>query len=138
MVSSNEQDPTGTGSSDYLSGLRVLLVEDSWHVAKAMQRLLEAFGAHLVGPVATVAEAERLVLERVPDIALVDINLRGGERAYDLIDRLHEQGIGVVVISGYEAVTLPPGKALAVLQKPVRTENLLAILHQVNAQKVAR
>jgi DNA-binding response OmpR family regulator len=117
--------------------MRILLVEDSWHVAKAMKNLLEVMGADLVGPVATAAEAERLVSEHAPDVALVDLNLRGGERAYGLIDRLQEKGVRVIVISGYETVPLPPGKAMAVLQKPVSAEKLLATLQLVIARNAS-
>ena len=47
-------------------------------------------------PVATTADAVRLIAEQAPDVALVDLNLRGGGLAHDLIDRLHGQGIRVV------------------------------------------
>jgi CheY-like chemotaxis protein len=83
-----------------LSGLRILVVEDSWHVGTAMRSLLRACGADVVGPAATTADAERLIFERAPDVALIDVNLRDGELAYDLLDRLHGRGIRVVVISG--------------------------------------
>ena len=63
-----------------------------------------------------------------PDVVLVDFNLRGGERADGLIDRLHGQGVRVIVISGYEAVPLAPGKVEAILQKPVSAAQLLGIL----------
>ena len=52
-------------------------------------------------------------------MALVDVTLRGGELAYDLIDRLHGQGIRVVVMSGYADVLLPSGNAAIILEKPV-------------------
>jgi CheY-like chemotaxis protein len=121
------------GARDYqmtskLNGVRVLIVEDSWDVAMAFKRLLAAWGADTVGPVATTHDAMRLVAERAPDVALVDINLRRGEKAYDLIERLHQQGIRIVVMSGYADVSLTEGKAAAILQKPVQGELLLASL----------
>jgi FixJ family two-component response regulator len=70
--------------------------------------------------------------------ACFGVNLRGGERAYVLIDRLHGQGIRVVVISGYSDVPLALGKAVAVLPKPVEEAQLLATLRQMTADKVAR
>jgi hypothetical protein len=79
MTSSNTHDPAGAGSSDDLKGLEILLVEDSWVVGKAMKDLLELLGADVVGPAGTSAEAERLLSEQTPDIALVDFHLRGGE-----------------------------------------------------------
>jgi CheY-like chemotaxis protein len=137
MASSNAHDPPGTSASD-LNGLRILLVEDSWHVGTALRSLLRVWGADVVGPAATTADAERLIAERAPDVALIDINLRGGERAYDLIDRLHGRGIRVVVISGYSDVPLALAKAVAILPKPVDEAQLLASLRPMTADRVTR
>ena len=135
MTASNAHDPPETGSSD-LTGLRILLVEDSWQLGMALKSLLQALGADVAGPVATTAEAEHLVNEHTPDVAVVDFNLRGGERAYGLIDRLHDQGIRVVVTTGYADIPLAPGKAAAILQKPLSEAQLLAALRP--AMKAAR
>ena len=137
MTASNAHDPPGPGSLE-LQGVGILLVEDSWHVGKAMKTLLRALGADVAGPAATTADAEHLVAERTPDVAIVDINLREGERANDLINRLHERGIPVIVITGYAVVSLPPGKVEAILQKPASKEQLLAILRPIVAQKMDR
>ena len=133
--SGDEQDTSG---SSELKGARILLVEDSWHVGNAIKRLLHALGADVAGPAATIADAERLVAERIPDVALVDIHLRDGELAYGLIGRLYEQRIPVVVITGYTAVSLPSGKAEAILQKPVSVEKFLAALRPIIARQRGR
>lgn len=137
MTASNAHDPPRPGSLE-LQGVGILLVEDSWHVGKAMKTLLHVLGADVAGPAPTAADAERLVAERTPDVAIVDINLREGERANDLIDRLHEQGIPVIVLTGYAVVSLPPGKAEAILHKPVSKEQLLAALRPIIAQTTDR
>ena len=112
------------------------MVEDSWHVGNAIKRLLRALGADVAGPAATIPDADRLVAERTPDVAIVDINLRGGERANDLIDRLHEQRIPVVVITGYTAVSLPSGQVEVILQKPVSVEKFLEVLRPIIARQM--
>ena len=127
-------DP-GSSISLELKGARILLVEDSWHVGNAIKRLLRAWGADVAGPAATIADADRLVADRTPDVAIVDVNLRGGERANDLIDRLHEQRIPVVIITGYTAVSLLSGQAEAILQKPVSVEKFLAVLRPIIARQ---
>ena len=127
MPSSDSHEPPETQPSD-LSGLCVLVVDDSWHVSSGLKMLLESWGADVIGPAATTADAERMASERRPDVAIVDINLRGGERSYGLIDRLYDQGIRVVVITGYADAALPQGKAAVILQKPVREDVLLANL----------
>jgi len=137
MTSSSAHDPPQTESPD-LNGVRVLVVEDSWHLGIAMKSLLRAYGADVAGPVATAAAAERLVSEQTPDVALVDFNLRGGERANVLIDRLHDRGVHVIVTSGYAELALAPGKAAAILQKPINEAQLLESLRPVMAQKAMR
>jgi len=68
-------------------------------------------------------------------VALVDINLRRGEQSHALIDRLHDRGIRVVVITGYGDVSLPPGRAAAILRKPMREDLLLASLRAGNVRR---
>jgi DNA-binding NtrC family response regulator len=120
-----------------LKGVRILLVEDSWHLGVAMKNLLQVLGADVAGPAATAAEAERLLLEQAPDVALVDFHLRDDERADALIDRLHDRGVRVVVISGYSVVPLAPEKVVAILKKPVTQSQLLATLRPLIAKKQA-
>jgi CheY-like chemotaxis protein len=114
-----------------LQGLRVLVVEDSASVGDAIANLLRSLGAEVLGPAATSTDAVRLIEQVTPDVALVDMSLRGGELAYDLIDRLHVLGIRIVVMSGYDAVPGVDGKAAAVLEKPVSESSLLASLAPV-------
>jgi CheY-like chemotaxis protein len=139
MTSSNTRDPDGPGSSDDLMGLEILLVEDSWVVGKAMKDLLELLGADVVGPAATTAEAEHLLAEHAPDVALVDFHLRGGEPSYGLIARLHEQGMPVIIISGSsDSPSLMPVKAATILEKPLSEAQLLASLRPLIARKEPR
>jgi CheY-like chemotaxis protein len=114
---------------DELRNLRVLVVEDSWHVANALKVLLEELGVQVAGPAATPAEAERLLTTHHPEVAIVDINLKG-EMAYGLIDRLTDHGVRVVVISGYAVPQVAQAKVAAVLQKPFSAKALLTVLRE--------
>jgi DNA-binding response OmpR family regulator len=131
-------DQPNVSASSELKGALILLVEDSWQLGNAMKRMLRVLGADVAGPAASTADAERLLAERTPDVAIVDINLRGGERANGLIDRLREQRIPVVVVTGYTDVSLPAGKVEAILQKPVSMERFLAILRPIIARRTDR
>ncbi len=136
MTSSNTHDPDGPGSSDDLMGLEILLVEDSCVVGEAVKDLLELLGADVVGPAASAAEAERLLSEHSPDVALVDFHLRGGELSYGLIARLHEQGAPVIMVSGSsESPSRLPVGAATVLEKPFSEAQLLASLRPLLTQK---
>ena len=132
MMASNLQ------KSMELEGVSILLVEDSWQVAKALKSLLQILGADVAGPAATVVDAEHLISEHIPDVALVDFNLRGGEQASGVIDRLYDHGVPVIVITGYAVIPLAPEKAVAILQKPITGAELLATLRPVIAKTRVR
>jgi DNA-binding NtrC family response regulator len=129
MTFVNGDEAAASGSWN-LRGMRILLVEDSWQLGIALKSLLRSFDAEVDGPVATTTDAEHLIAEHVPDAAVVDINLRQGERSYGLIDRLIGQGVPVVVTSGYSDLPMVPAKA-HILEKPISEEKLIAILRSV-------
>jgi DNA-binding response OmpR family regulator len=110
-----------------LKGVRVLVVEDHWHVANALRSFLEAEGMKVSGPVATTADAQRLATEQKPDLAVVDIHLKL-ETAYILIHQLDDLGVRVVVLSGYAVLPELTEKVVAVLQKPFNAPELLGAL----------
>jgi DNA-binding response OmpR family regulator len=134
-MNSSSSDEFSDAESLDLRGVRILVVEDSWQLAMALKSLLLALGAEVSGPVATAADAERLAIEQPPDAALVDFNLRGGERADVLIERLHQQGVYVIVTSGYAVLPVVPRNAAAILQKPISEMALLGSLRPVVARK---
>ena len=117
--------------------MHILVVEDSRDLGMAMKSLLEACGAQVSGPVATAADADRLVAGSLPDAALVDIHLQGGERADDLIGRLHDRGVRVVVTSGDSSELQAPEKATAILSKPFGEDDLFAALQPRPARAAA-
>ena len=118
-----------------LGGVRILVVEDSWQLGTAVTDLLRDLGAEVIGPAATAAAAQRHASEQRPDAALVDFNLRDGELANRLIDWLHEQGIHVVVITGYAVLPAAPRHPVEILQKPLSEAALLGSLRPVLARK---
>jgi DNA-binding NtrC family response regulator len=117
-----------TAAASRLAGKRVLIVEDIWAIAKAMQSVLERTGLLVSGPIATAADAKRLLSEQPPQLAVVDVKLRG-EVALDLIDCLHDRGVSVVVCSGF--ISKPPAKAAALVQKPFSGPDLIETLCDV-------
>lgn len=120
-----------------LDGLHILLVEDSWHIGEAIKRLLQSIGAEVVGPAATMAEAERLLSECIPDAAIIDLLLQQGERADGLVDRLCDLGVRVIVASGYDLHRVQREKVAAIVDKPFTDAQLLAALQPLLAQRGA-
>jgi DNA-binding response OmpR family regulator len=117
---------------DLLKGVRVLIVEDAWPVAKALKSTLEQMGMHVVGPTATTAQARELAAAQRPELALVDINLKQ-ETSGGLIEELHEQGVRVIVISGYAVPAVSMDSIAAILQKPFSGSELITTMNRVVA-----
>lgn len=83
------------------------------------------------GPADTAVKAQRLLIQWHPELALVDLKLKG-ELAIDLINWLHRRGLRVIVMGGF--AVLPPKatrKAAAFVQKPFGAEELFATIQQV-------
>ena len=60
-----------------LAGLRVLIVEDEFLLAMELETLVECSGCTAVGPASSVRQALALIDGEEPDIALLDVDLKG-------------------------------------------------------------
>ena len=135
MLHANKQ---GSFASDLsiLKDVDVLVVEDNWQVAQALQCALKHLQMQVWGPAATTKDAKRLVALHAPSVAIVDVNLKR-EMACDLIAELTGQGIHVIVISGYAIPPIPKDSAAAILQKPFSADDLITALQNVLARPTA-
>jgi DNA-binding NtrC family response regulator len=129
----NDMASTPDGRNiDPLKGVRVLIVEDAWQVAKALKSALEQIGMHVVGPTATAAQARGLASAQRPELAIVDVNLKQ-ETSCGQIDELHAQGMRIIVISGYAAPPVSKESVAAFLQKPFSGSELITTMNRVVA-----
>ncbi|SFP60633.1 response regulator [Sphingomonas rubra] len=99
---------------------RVLVVEDEYLIAEAMERGLRRAGAIVLGPVSNVAAALAL-LEREGSVdgAVLDINL-GDQKVYPVVDALLAQGARCVFATGNDPSDVPSAyAAIARCDKPV-------------------
>lgn len=109
------------------AGRRVLVAEDDWILATDVSSWLADEKMQVLGPAASVQDAERLVRETHPDVAVVDFNLRG-ETAAALIESLGARNIPVIVVSGYTRSCEVGGNVVAVLEKPCQRWELIGAL----------
>lgn len=70
-----------------LDGKRILLVEDEFLASEKACRMLEKCGAHIVGPVTSVADGIDLVNNGDVDAAVLDVEL-DGQAVFPLADLL--------------------------------------------------
>jgi two-component system OmpR family response regulator len=103
--------------------LSALIVDDDAALRLLCRVNLELDG-FLVREAATVAEADAAVVEERPDVVLLDVHL-GGERSHELLRRLREAGIPVVLVTGSVDIADYRDMADAVLGKPFVPEALV-------------
>jgi CheY-like chemotaxis protein len=90
-----------------LKGLRILVVEDEYLLADDLSHALATAGAEVLGPVASIDEAKRMIAGEVRiDAALLDINLRG-EMVFPVADALDARGIPFAFTTGYDHGAIP-------------------------------
>jgi DNA-binding response OmpR family regulator len=99
--------PPGATPEPPSRGRLVLVVEDEALIALDLEARLGRHGWRVLGPAATVAQALRLLEdgEVLPDVALLDVNLRG-EAATAVAERLRALGVPFVVTSAYDGARL--------------------------------
>ena len=134
VPTSNAHSSHDLEPSEDLHGLKILLVEDSRDVGEALRELLMLLGASVFGPAANTAEAQSLIAQCLPDVALVDFHLRGGEQSNSLVIGLREQGVHVIMLSGsFESPV--SASSVTLLEKPVSEAMLLTHLNPIARKK---
>lgn len=117
-----------TGGATF-AGVRILVVEDHFLLADDLSRTLRAFGAEVIGPVATVAAAITHLKEQ-PDLVMLDIDL-DGEKADPVANELIRRKIPWVLVTGYEPDTLPERYSdVTRVEKPFSSATVLVALNQ--------
>jgi CheY-like chemotaxis protein len=115
-----------------LSGRRILVVEDEYFIADDLARAIARLGAEVVGPVATRAQALRLLstAERI-DLAVLDINLKD-EPVFPLADLLIEQSVPLLFATGYGEASIPERyRQVPRWEKPFSPEALAQALPEI-------
>jgi len=110
-----------------LAGRHILVVEDEPLIAMTVEDMILGWGAHLVGPAATVAEGLRLAASDPLDIALLDVNL-SGIRSDEIADVLSQRGIPFIFATGYGRTGIERFPDAPVINKPFRADTLAQML----------
>ncbi len=106
----------------------MLVVEDEWLIADVVAQAVRDAGYRVLGPVASVAQAQALLARYRCDVALLDLNL-GGDRGYALIDQLRARRVPCLLVTGYSRDDLPERyRDHALVGKPAESETLISAL----------
>ena len=107
---------------------KVLVVDDDEALRLLCRVNLELEGFR-VEEASTIEEAEN-ALRDPPDVVTLDVHL-GGEDSSELIDRIHDAGIKVCVVTGSVDVSEYRARADAVLSKPFIPSALVDIARRL-------
>lgn len=113
---------------------RVLYVEDEVLIALDGEEALRDMGFEDVVVAMSYKDAEAAIAREEFDLALLDINLGGGQTSLTLADTLFEKGSKVLFISGYTTTEGLRNRLKApLLPKPFDEKTLLAAIESVLA-----
>ena len=101
------------------SARSILIVEDEPLIAMMLEDFLDSLGHEVVGTCDSVEEALAHVERGGFDVAIVDVQLKDGERCWPVADRLAEAGTPFILATGGHVDPPPPEHAGApILSKP--------------------
>lgn len=83
-----------------MSPQTILIVEDEPLIAMMIEDFLEVLGKSVGGSADTVEAALAIIAGGGIDAAILDVNLRGGEKSFAIADALAERGIPFVFATG--------------------------------------
>jgi len=110
----------------------ILVVEDAFLVGLQLKDDLESIGYRVIGPASNVTKAINLINENAVRGAVLDVNL-GHENSIPIANRLDEDDIPFIFITGYESVsaddTIFTNKKL--LRKPILIDEVKIALEDL-------
>ena len=120
-------DTSPTLKSAPPSGLRVLICEDDPLTALDFADILRSAGWQVVGPTHTAVEALAESYRHLPDLALIDIGLKGLIDGISVAAELAPLGVPVIFLTGDYQRAGSEGRELAtdILIKPVSEKAIL-------------
>jgi CheY-like chemotaxis protein len=84
----------------------ILIVEDEPLIAMMLEDFLDVLGKTMAGSADTVADALAVIEAGGVDAAILDVNLRAGEKSWPIADALTARGIPYVFATGGSADSL--------------------------------
>ena len=120
-----------------LNGLRIMVVEDDYYLARDATMTIEEAGGKVVGPFATANDARDALDATGAVLAIIDINLGSGP-AFELARHLDMVGLPFLITTGYDQAVVPDDlKKVVRLEKPFRSDELISAAARVYDAKQA-
>ena len=108
------------------------MVEDELVIAMELENLLRGLGFVVLDAVPTIVRGFRALERERPDVAVLDVNLRG-ERVTPLAEALQQQGVPFLLVTGYGSERLHDEalRDAVWLRKPVDGRSLTRAMAEV-------
>lgn len=111
---------------------RILIVEDEPLIAMMLEDFLDVLGKQLAGQADNVADALALIDAGGIDAAILDVNLRGGEKSWPIADALAARGIPFVFATGgSQDGLIDAHRARPTLSKPFTMDGVAKALDEL-------
>ena len=112
---------------------KILIIEDEALLALELEAQLQDWGFDVIGWATNREEAVALAIDQAPELALVDIQLRGGDDGVQVAAELRASvGCDIVFLTAQsDAGTVERARAVphrAYMRKPYRPHELLELL----------
>ena len=119
-----------------MSKIKILITEDEVLTAECLRLDLDAMGYEVCTLAHSREEASKIAEMEQPDLALLDINLRGNIEGIDLANELRSQfNIKSILMSGYTKEDLSKKMArtetYTLLEKPVENHELRQAIESI-------
>jgi CheY-like chemotaxis protein len=112
----------------------ILIVEDEPLIAMMLEDFLDSLGHNVVATCDTLEDCLEWADRGGFDVAIIDVNLKGGESVWPLADKLAENGIPFLVATGGHVEPPPAQHAAApVLSKPYTIDAIEPAIEQAIA-----
>jgi len=116
------------GISRDMNAVKVLIVDDHPIVLSGCRALLAEASDMLMLEARDAATAQEVYAAHSPEVAVIDINLRG-QSAFPVADALEARAVPFVFATGYSASTVPDRyRHIPRWEKPYRLEELVQAL----------
>ncbi|UUX91315.1 response regulator [Methanoplanus endosymbiosus] len=117
----------------------ILIVEDDAIISMDIEQRVQKLGHKVVGVVDRAEKAFRTIIEKKPDLILMDINLKGEMDGISIADRLYkEMNIRVIYITAYSDAGMKERAEktypLGYIIKPIRENELNRVLEAVASE----
>jgi two-component system LytT family response regulator len=113
--------------------MKILILEDEPPARRSLKSALASFGLTDVIEASTVDEAARLIVEESLDLMFLDVELRGGQSGFDLLEMFIAENIPAIFVTAHpaHAVRAFDKQAADYLLKPINPMRLKQSIQRV-------